>query len=83
MSSINELKDILSDEERSYKFGFSTDIESERPKKGLSEDTIKFISDKKNEPKWMLDWRLKAYEKWKNLEEPSWANISYPKISSS
>ena len=81
MSSINELKDILSDEERSYKFGFSTDIESERPKKGLSEDTIKFISDKKNEPKWMLDWRLKAYEKWKNLEEPSWANISYPKIN--
>ena len=80
MSSINELNDILSDKERSYKFGFSTDIESERPKKGLSEDTIKFISSKKNEPEWMLDWRLKAFEKWKGLKEPSWANISYPKI---
>ena len=46
-----------------YKYGFITDIDSEKPKKGLSEDTIKFISLKKNEPKWMLDWRLKAYSK--------------------
>ncbi len=67
-------------EKQSYKFGFSTDIESEKSEKGLSEKIIKFISKKKNEPQWMLDWRLKAYEVWKNLEEPNWANISYPKI---
>ncbi len=48
-----------------YKYGFVTEIDDEKPKKGLNEDTIKFISLKKNEPEWMLDWRLKAYSKWK------------------
>ncbi|MFL2520692.1 MAG: Fe-S cluster assembly protein SufB [Alphaproteobacteria bacterium] len=63
-----------------YKYGFVTDIDSEKPKKGLNEDTIKFISLKKNEPEWMLDWRLKAYSKWKKMKEPKWANLSFPEI---
>jgi len=63
-----------------YKYGFVTDIDSEKPKKGLNEDTIRFISLKKNEPEWMLDWRLKAFSKWKKMKEPKWANLSFPKI---
>ena len=63
-----------------YKYGFVTPIDSERPKKGLSEDTIKYISSKKNEPEWMLKWRLSSYNRWKSMREPEWANIKYPKI---
>ena len=63
-----------------YKYGFITNIESEKSKKGLNEDTIKFISLKKNEPEWMLDWRLKAYSKWKKMKDPKWSNLSFPKI---
>ncbi len=63
-----------------YKYGFVTDIDSEKPKKGLNEDTIKFISLKKNEPEWMLEWRLKAYSKWKKMKEPKWANLIFPEI---
>ncbi len=62
-----------------YKYGFSTDIESETAPIGLSKDTIRFISAKKNEPQWMLDWRLKAYERWLQMVEPEWANVDYPK----
>ena len=62
-----------------YKYGFVSDIESEKSQKGLSEDTIRFISKKKNEPEWLLDWRLKAFKFWQNMEEPDWAHISYPK----
>ena len=51
-----------------YKYGFVTEIDNEKAKKGLNEDTIKFISSKKNEPDWMLDWRLKAFSKWKKME---------------
>ncbi len=64
-----------------YKYGFSTDIESETVGKGLNEDIIKKISAKKNEPEWMLDYRLKAYRHWITLKEPTWAHISYPKIN--
>ena len=64
-----------------YKYGFITPIKSERSKKGLNEDIIKFISKKKQEPEWMLDWRLKAYNKWLKMKEPEWANIKYPKIN--
>ena len=64
----------------SYKFGFVTDIESDKPKKGLNEDTIEYISKKKKEPEWMLEWRLKAFTKWKTMKEPTWANISFPNI---
>ncbi len=63
-----------------YKYGFETLIESEKAPKGLSEDTIRFISAKKNEPAWMLEWRLAAYRRWLTMREPTWARVSYPKI---
>lgn len=63
-----------------YKYGFETTIEAEKAPKGLNEDIIRFISAKKNEPDWMLEWRLKAYERWLTMEEPSWARVDYPKI---
>ena len=63
-----------------YKYGFVTDIESEKAPKGLSEDTVRFISAKKNEPEWMLAWRLEAYTRWLTMREPSWARVNYPKI---
>ena len=64
-----------------YKYGFVTDIESEKAPKGLSEDTVRFISAKKNEPEWMLAWRLEAYKRWLTMREPSWARVNYPKIN--
>ena len=63
-----------------YKYGFVTDIETDRPKKGLDEEIIKFISHKKNEPDWMLAWRLDCYKKWLKMSDPQWANIKFPKI---
>src|SRR5207344_2460325 len=63
-----------------YKYGFVTDIESEKAPKGLSEDTVRFISAKKNEPDWMLAWRLEAYRHWLTMREPTWARVDYPKI---
>ena len=63
-----------------YKYGFVTDIDSDRPKKGLDEETIKFISHKKNEPAWMLTWRLDCYKKWLKMSDPNWANLQFPKI---
>ncbi|KAB2691499.1 Fe-S cluster assembly protein SufB [Brucella pseudogrignonensis] len=63
-----------------YKYGFETTIESEKAPRGLNEDIIRFISAKKEEPEWMLEWRLKAYERWLTMEEPSWARVDYPKI---
>src|SRR5215475_9245924 len=63
-----------------YKYGFETKIESEKAPKGLSEDTIRFISGKKNEPEWMLAWRLEAYKRWLTMREPTWARVNYPKI---
>jgi Fe-S cluster assembly protein SufB len=63
-----------------YKYGFETAVESEVAPKGLSEDTIRFISAKKNEPEWMLDWRLEAYRRWLTMAEPKWAKVKYPKI---
>ena len=65
-----------------YKYGFVTDIESEKAPKGLSEDTIRFISAKKDEPEWLLEWRLKAFRHWRTLDgrEPTWAKVHYPPI---
>ncbi|MCA1241986.1 Fe-S cluster assembly protein SufB [Stappia stellulata] len=63
-----------------YKYGFSTDIESDKAPKGLNEDIIRFISAKKNEPEWMLEWRLDAYKRWLTMTEPTWARVEYPKI---
>jgi Fe-S cluster assembly protein SufB len=77
IETIELVKDIDVDK---YKYGFTTDIESEYAPKGLSEDTVRFISDKKNEPHWMLEARLEAYRRWLQMEEPTWAKVSYPKI---
>ena len=63
-----------------YRYGFETNIESDKAPKGLSEDTVRFISAKKNEPAWMLEWRLEAYRRWLTMEEPTWARVHYPKI---
>ncbi|RUR40939.1 Fe-S cluster assembly protein SufB [Vreelandella populi] len=65
---------------REYKDGFVTDIESDTLPPGLDEDTIAFISKKKGEPEWMLEWRLDAYRQWLNMKEPSWAHLDYPPI---
>jgi Fe-S cluster assembly protein SufB len=63
-----------------YKYGFVTDIEMERAPKGLSEDTVRYISAKKGEPEWMLEWRLAAFKRWREMREPNWARVHYPKI---
>ncbi|HLY07844.1 MAG TPA: Fe-S cluster assembly protein SufB [Planctomycetota bacterium] len=63
-----------------YRYGFVTSIEEERVPKGLTEETIRLISSKKNEPSWLLDWRLKAFRHWLTMKEPTWANVHYPKI---
>ncbi|MCX6548393.1 MAG: Fe-S cluster assembly protein SufB [Acidobacteria bacterium] len=62
-----------------YKYGFVTDIEADSAPPGLNEDTIRFISAKKGEPQWLLDFRLKAYRHWLTLPEPDWANVTYPR----
>ncbi|MBB3034291.1 Fe-S cluster assembly protein SufB [Alteriqipengyuania lutimaris] len=63
-----------------YEFGWHSDIETDYAPKGLSEDTVRFISAKKKEPEWMLEWRLKAFRKWLTMDEPDWAKIGYPAI---
>ena len=63
-----------------YKYGFITDIESDKAPKGLNEDIIRFISAKKEEPEWMLKWRLDAFRRWLTMDEPNWARVEYPKI---
>ena len=63
-----------------YKYGFETLIESEKAPKGLSEETVRFISAKKNEPEWMLAWRLDAYKRWLTMREPKWAKVDYGPI---
>lgn len=78
MSDVNILEEITSSE---YKYGFETKIENEAAPMGLSEDIVRYISAKKNEPEWMLEWRLKAYRHWLTLEEPTWQNVHYPKIN--
>ncbi len=63
-----------------YKYGFETLIETDKAPKGLNEDIIRFISSKKGEPDWMLEWRLDAFRRWQTMEEPTWARVEYPKI---
>ncbi len=63
-----------------YKYGFFTDIESVKAPKGLNEEIVRFISAKKGEPAWMLEWRLEAFRRWLTMQEPVWANVKYPKI---
>src|SRR5690606_763311 len=75
--TIDQVRQIDVDQ---YKYGFETTIEMDKAPKGLSEDIIRFISAKKSEPDWMLEWRLEAYRRWLTLEEPTWARVDYPKI---
>lgn len=74
----NSVSDIL--EDSAYKYGFTTDVESDTFAKGLDEDVVRAISKKKNEPQFMLDFRLKAFAKWKTMKEPEWPNVHYPPI---
>ncbi len=80
MSPDTETIDTIDNITGTYKWGFQSDIESDFAPKGLNADTVRFISAKKNEPQWMLDWRLKAFEIWQSLEEPTWAMVNYPAI---
>ncbi|MCB1515519.1 MAG: Fe-S cluster assembly protein SufB, partial [Hyphomicrobiaceae bacterium] len=75
--TIDQVKKIDVDQ---YKYGFETQIETVKAPKGLSPDIVRFISEKKGEPAWMLEWRLDAYERWLAMTEPTWAKVSYPKI---
>src|SRR5690606_823658 len=65
--------------DKPYKYGFVSDIEADQLPRGLNEDTIRALSAKKEEPEWMLEWRLKAYRHWLTLEEPEWPNVTYEK----
>lgn len=77
MADNQQIHDVINKE---YKLGFETLVQSDTFEKGLNEDVIRAISAKKNEPSWLLDFRLKAYKKWLKMEEPTWANLKYPKI---
>jgi Fe-S cluster assembly protein SufB len=78
MASANTFEEFTQQE---YKYGFVTDIEADTVPPGLNEDIIRLISSKKNEPEWLLDWRLRAYRKWITMEEPTWHNVHYPPIN--
>ena len=75
--TIDKVKEVSS----TYKYGFVTDLEAEKAPLGLSEDIVKYISHKKKEPKWLLEWRLKAYKKWLTMEAPNWAMVDFPEIN--
>ncbi|TNE58828.1 MAG: Fe-S cluster assembly protein SufB [Alphaproteobacteria bacterium] len=81
MTTVEENRqDVEQLAKREYEFGFVTDIESDRAPKGLSEDIVRFISAKKNEPEWMLEWRLEAYRRWLKMPKPDWAKLNIPEI---
>ncbi|MBC8050766.1 MAG: Fe-S cluster assembly protein SufB, partial [Chitinophagales bacterium] len=77
VETIARVKEIDVDK---YKYGFTTDIETIKSAKGLNEDIVRFISEKKDEPEWLLEWRLDAYRRWVTMTEPAWAKVDYPKI---
>ena len=80
MAEQSTIDAVISRSGDKYKYGFVTDIESEKAPKGLNADTVRFISAKKNEPRWMLEWRLAAFERWQTMREPTWARVKYPPI---
>lgn len=81
MSQVDEkVEDLPDNAGDKYKYGFVTDIETEKAPKGLNRETVRFISAKKNEPEWMLEWRLEAFERWLQMEEPTWPKVTYPEI---
>lgn len=79
MSDSNKVLEEITNSE--YKWGFVTNIDSENAPMGLNEDIVRFISAKKNEPEWLLEWRLKAFRHWLTMEEPQWQNVTFPKIN--
>src|ERR687889_2915359 len=79
MSTATETIEQLAN--REYKYGFVTDVESETIPKGLNEEVVRLISEKKGEPQWLLDWRLKAYRLWLTMKEPTWQNVKYDPIN--
>jgi len=79
-SAMNAEAQAAVDKASTYEFGWSSDIEQDFAPKGLNEDTVRFISDKKGEPQWMLDWRLKAFRLWETMESPDWAKLDIPMI---
>src|SRR6186713_2487953 len=79
MSKDNQVLEALTSKE--YEHGWTTNIETDSAPKGLNEDIIRFISSKKNEPAWLLEWRLDAYRKWTKMKEPTWPNVTYPAIN--
>ena len=74
----DNLKEDLKNKE--YEFGFTTNIETEKIPKGLNEDIVKLISKKKNEPEWLLEWRLNAFRAWQKMTPPKWAHLKIPEI---
>ena len=81
MAAVQETIDTVGGlQTEKYKYGFVTEIESDRAPKGLTEDTVRFISAQKGEPQWLLDWRLEAFRRWKEMAEPAWAMLNYPRI---
>jgi len=79
-ASIETAREVQALAEQRYKYGFVTDIEADTAPKGLNEDIVRFISDKKGEPEWLLEWRLKAFRRWLTMPEPHWAKVSFPQI---
>jgi Fe-S cluster assembly protein SufB len=79
MSKDNQVLEELTS--REYEHGWSTNLETDSAPKGLNEGIIRFISSKKNEPQWLLDWRLEAYSQWTKMKEPKWPNVTYPEIN--
>ncbi len=75
MADLDTIELVKEIEVEKYKYGFTTDIESDYAPKGLNEDIVRFISSKKSEPQWMLDWRLEAYRRWLQMDEPACARI--------
>ena len=82
MKTKREKENIILSEtlNKKYEYGFTTDIDTDTLPPGLNEDVIKIISSKKDEPSWLLDWRLKAYNRWKKMDSPKWAELSIPDI---
>src|SRR5438128_11206990 len=76
-------KSVLQEQmaKQEYKYGFVSDLDEETIPKGLSEDVVRLISQKKNEPEWLLEWRLKAYRLWLTMKEPTWQNVKYDPIN--
>jgi len=81
MAAVQETVDrVKSIDVNEYKYGFFSDIESDKAPKGLNEDIVRFISAKKNEPAWLTEWRLEAYKRWLTMREPEWARVDFPKV---